>query len=364
MRILIFLKITLNRIDYFLINSRALCPVYIFERLKIMFTFFIKRLMQLLLVMLAISFIAFAIQSKLGDPVSQLTGMMTSAEEKALLREELGLNDPFLLQYYRYLSGIITAGDFGESYFLKRPTIELIFNALPATLELVIASSLIVIGLSIPLGIYAAINPRNWITKIIMGISTVGISIPVFLTAILLLAIFSQWLGWLPAYGRGETLSLFNGAWHSGLLTVDGLKHLILPAIALSTIMLPLFIRLVRSEMMESLGQEYIRFARAKGLPKRKIYYHHALKNTLLPVITVGGVQLGTMIAYTILTERVFEWPGMGNLFLEAVNRADIPLITTYIVFVGFVFVLTNTIVDLIYGWIDPRVSIGEGKSS
>lgn len=328
-----------------------------------MLTFLLKRLAQLLIVMLAISFIAFAIQSKLGDPVAQMSGMMTSNAEKELLRERMGLNDPFLTQYGRYLSNIVTAGDFGDSYFLKRPTLELILQALPATLELVLASSFIVIGLSIPLGIYAAIHPRNWLTKIIMGISTVGISIPVFLTAILLLFVFSQWLGWLPSYGRGETVAFFGGALSLGILTWDGFLHLILPAIALSTIMLPLFIRLVRSEMMESLGQEYIRFARAKGLPKRKIYYRHALKNTMLPVITVGGVQLGTMIAYTILTERVFEWPGMGNLFLEAINRADIPLITTYIVFVGFIFVMTNTIVDLIYGLIDPRVSIGGGKA-
>lgn len=326
-----------------------------------MFTFLLKRIGQLLIVMIAISFIAFAIQSNIGDPVNQMTSLTTSAAEKAALREKLGLNDPFLVQYWRYLSGIVTQGDFGTSYFFKQPTINIILEKLPATLELVIASSIIVIGLSIPLGIYAAIHPRNWLTKIIMGISTVGISIPVFLTAILLLFVFSQWLGWLPSYGRGEVTTI-HGNWTTGLLTIDGIKHLILPAIALSTIMLPLFIRLVRSEMMESLAQEYIRFARAKGLRNRTIYYKHALKNTMLPVITVGGVQLGTMIAYTILTETVFQWPGMGNMFLEAVNRADIPLITTYIVFVGFVFVVTNTLVDIIYGFIDPRVTVSGTK--
>ena len=321
-----------------------------------MLTFLLKRLGQLVLVMLVISFIAFLIQSQLGDPVSQMSGMMTSPAERARLRHSLGLDDPFFVQYARYLGNALH-GDFGTSYFFKRPTIEIILEKLPATLELVLVAALIVIGLSIPLGIYAAIHPRSPITRLIMGVSTLGISIPVFLTAILLLLVFSQSLGVLPSYGRGEVVSL--GGWYStGFLTVDGLQHLILPAISLSSIMLPLFIRLVRSEMMESLGQEYIRFARAKGLKKNTIYYKHALKNAMLPLITVGGVQIGIALAYTILTESVFQWPGVGFMFLEAVNRADIPLLTTYIVFVGFVFVLTNTVVDLLYGILDPRVNV------
>lgn len=326
-----------------------------------MLTFLIKRIFQLIIVMLVISFIAFAVQSKLGDPVAQMTAMSASAEEKAALREHLGLNEPFLVQYGHYLKNALH-GDFGTSYFFKRPTIDIILEKLPATVELVIVSALIVFGLSIPLGIYTAIHPRNWLTKIIMGVSTIGISIPVFLTAILLLYVFSQTLHWLPSYGRGEVVEFQY--WSTGLLTWDGFLHLILPAIALSSIMLPLFIRLIRAEMMESLGQEYIRFARAKGLSKREIRYKHALRNTMLPVITVGGVQVGMMLAYTILTETVFQWPGMGLMFLEAVNRADIPLLTTYIVFVGFIFVVTNTIVDLIYGLIDPRVNLSGGKKS
>ena len=326
-----------------------------------MLIFLLKRLGQLLLVMLVISFIAFLIQSQFGDPVSQMSGMMTSAAERARLRHSLGLDDPFLVQYARYLGNVLH-GDFGTSYFFKRPTADIILEKLPATLELVLASALIVIGLSVPLGIYAAIHPRSVLTRVIMGVSTLGISIPVFLTAILLLFVFSQTLGWLPSYGRGEVVLL--GGWYStGLLSVDGLQHLVLPAISLSSIMLPLFIRLVRGEMMESLGQEYILFARAKGLKNATIYYKHALKNTMLPVITVGGVQIGIALAYTILTESVFQWPGMGFMFLEAVNRADIPLLTTYIVFVGFVFVFTNTVVDLLYGFLDPRVNlVGEKK--
>lgn len=324
-----------------------------------MITFLLKRLSQVIIVMFAISMIAFAVQSKLGDPVSEMVAISASAQEKAAVREELGLNDPFIVQYGRFVKNALH-GDFGTSYFYKRPTVDIILEKLPATLELVFVSSLIIIFLSIPLGIYAAIHPRNWITKLIMGISILGISIPVFLTAILLLFLFSQELGWLPSFGRGQTVDILG--WHSGLLTLDGIKHIILPSIALSSVMLPLFIRLVRSEMMETLGSEYIRFARAKGLSNRVIWYKHALKNTMLPVITVGGVQLGLMVAYTLLTETVFQWPGVGFMFLEAVNRADIPLITTYIIFVGFIFVLTNTAIDIIYGLIDPRVNVVGGK--
>lgn len=324
-----------------------------------MISFLFKRLSQVIIVMLAISLIAFAVQSKLGDPVAEMVSITASVQEKEKVREELGLNDAFVVQYSRFIKNALH-GDFGNSYFYKRSTADVILEKLPATLELVLASSLIIIFLSIPLGIYVAIHPRNWITKCIMGISIIGISVPVFLTAILLLFLFSQYLGWLPSYGRGETLNLLG--WESGLFTIDGLKHLILPSIALSSIMLPLFIRLVRSEMLEALGTEYIRFAHAKGLSNRVIWYKHALKNTMLPVITVGGVQLGIMVAYTLLTETVFQWPGVGFMFLEAINRADIPLITTYIIFVGFIFVLTNTFIDIIYGFIDPRVNVVGGK--
>ena len=324
-----------------------------------MISFLLKRLSQVIIVMLAISVIAFAVQSKLGDPVAEMVSITASAQEKATVREELGLNDPFVVQYGRFIKNAVH-GDFGTSYFYKRPTADIILEKLPATLELVIIASLIIIFASIPLGVYTAIHPRNWITKCIMGISIIGISVPVFLTAILLLFFFSQYLGWLPSYGRGDTINLLG--WESGLFTLDGIRHLILPAVALSSIMLPLFIRLVRSEMLEALGSEYIRFTHAKGLPNRVIWYKHALKNTMLPVITVGGVQLGLMVAYTLLTETVFQWPGVGFMFLEAVNRADIPLITTYIIFVGFIFVLTNTLIDILYGFIDPRVNVIGGN--
>jgi len=325
-----------------------------------MIAFLTRRFAQALVVMLVISLISFSIQDNLGDPLREMVGQSVSEAERQEMRKEMGLNDPFLEQYWRFLKKAVQ-GDLGNSYFFKRPALDVIMEKLPATLELVLGATLIILLFSIPTGIYCAINPRSWFTKLMMGISIVGISIPVFLTAIMLIYLFSITLGWLPSFGRGETVML--GGWETGLLTRDGLMHLILPSIALSSIMLPLFIRLIRSEMMEMLEQEYIRFAWAKGLRRRRIWFLHALKNTLLPVITVGGVQIGTMIAYTILTETVFQWPGMGFLFLEAVNRVDTPLIIAYLIVVGLIFVVTNTLVDLIYGLVNPTVKLAGGQT-
>ncbi len=325
-----------------------------------MIAFLVRRILQAAVVMLVISLISFSIQDNLGDPLREMVGMSVSEAERDKLREEMGLNDPFMTQYFRFLKNALQ-GDLGNSYFFKKPAVDVILEKLPATLELVMGASLIIFLFSIPIGVYCAIRPNSWITRIFMGLSIVGISVPVFLTAIMLIYLFAIHLGMLPSYGRGETVML--GFWETGLLTKDGLLHLILPSIALSSIMLPLFIRLIRSEMMECLEQEYIRFARAKGLSNRRIWFLHAFKNTLLPVITVGGVQIGTMIAYTILTETVFQWPGMGFLFLEAVNRVDTPLIIAYLIIVGLIFVVTNTVVDLIYGFVNPTVKIvGSGK--
>ncbi len=324
-----------------------------------MLSFLVKRLYQALIVMFVISVVAFAIQDNLGDPLRELVGQSVSEAERQVLRDKLGLNDPFVTKYVRFIGNAVQ-GDLGDSYFFKRPAIEVIFDKLIATLELVFGASVIIVTLSIPLGVYSAIHPKSFLTKVIMAFSSIGISVPVFLTAIMLVYIFSIELGWLPSYGRGETINILG--WDSGYFTLDGLAHLILPSIALASIMLPLFIRLVRSEMLEVLGSEYIKFAKAKGLSLRKIYYQHALKNTMLPVLTVGGVQIGTMVAYTILTETVFQWPGTGFLFLEAINRVDTPLITAYVIFVGLIFVVTNTVVDLLYGLINPTVNLtGKG---
>ena len=312
--------------------------------------------------MLVISVLSFAIQDQLGDPLRELLGQSVSEEIRDQLREEMGLNDPFLVQYWRFLKKAVH-GDLGVSYFFKRPALDVILDKLPATIDLVIAATFWILLFSIPVGIFAAIQPRHWFSKVAMGVSILGISVPVFLTAIFLIYLFAVELGWLPSYGRGETVAIL-GKWKTSLLTLDGLKHILLPSISLASVILPLFVRMIRSEMMETLETEYVKYAWAKGLPKRRIWMVHAFKNTLLPVITVGGVQLGIMVAYTILTETVFQWPGMGFMFLEAIHRVDTPLIVAYLIMVGLIFVVTNTVVDIIYGMVNPMVKIiGQGSS-
>ena len=327
-----------------------------------MFAFLVRRFGQAVIVMLVISVLSFAIQDQLGDPLRELLGQSVSEEIRNQLREEMGLNDPFLVQYWRFLKKAVH-GDLGVSYFFKRPALDVILDKLPATIDLVIAATFWILLFSIPVGIFAAIQPRHWFSKVAMGVSILGISVPVFLTAIFLIYLFAVELGWLPSYGRGETVAIL-GKWKSSLFTLDGLKHILLPSISLASVILPLFVRMIRSEMMETLETEYVKFAWAKGLPKRRIWMVHAFKNTLLPVITVGGVQLGIMVAYTILTETVFQWPGMGFMFLEAIHRVDTPLIVAYLIMVGLIFVVTNTVVDIIYGMVNPMVKIiGQGSS-
>ena len=309
-----------------------------------MFAFIVRRILQAIVVMLIISFIGFALKQNVGDPVRELTGISVSAAERDAIREKLGLNDPFLVQYGRFLRGAMH-GDIGQSFFYKKPAMEVILSKAPATLELVLVCSFLIVVLSIPMGIYSAIYPKRLLSRLIMGLSTIGVSVPIFLIAILLIYVFAIELNWLPSYGRGETVNVWG--WESGLLTADGLRHLILPATALTALMLPLFVRLIRSEMMEVLESEYVKFAWAKGLPRVRIWFVHAFKNTLLPVITVGGVQIGTMIAFTILTETVFQWGGLGFLFLEAVERADTSLLVAYLIFVGVVYGLVNPMVRI-----------------
>ncbi|QEA39967.1 ABC transporter permease [Pistricoccus aurantiacus] len=343
-----------------------------------MIAFLIKRLFHALLVMFVISLISFAIQENLGDPIQQMVGQSVPESEREALREELGLNDPFFVQYLRFARNALQF-DFGYSYVFHEPTTEVILRHLPATLELVAATTLLIVLFSVPIGVYSAIKPRAWLSRFFMSVSIIGISIPVFLTAIVLIQIFAigvtftpfpqgvAWGAWLngllsteggmPAYGRGPVEHVF-GTWYTNFASFDALTYLVLPAFSLASIMLPLFIRLIRAEMLEVLQSDYIRFARAKGIAPRRIYFLHALKNTMLPVITVGGVQIGTLVAYTILTETVFQWPGMGLMFLDAIERSDIPLIVTYLMIVGLIFVITNTLVDLIYGLINPTVKL------
>ncbi len=306
--------------------------------------------------MIVISLIGFSIKYAFGDPVRDIVGIQVSQAEREALREKLGLNDPFLVQWGRFMKNAVQ-GDLGRSFFFKKQATEVILKKAPATLELVFVSALIILFVSVPVGIYAAVKPKTLLARALMGLSVVGVSIPVFLTAIMLIYLFAVELHWLPSYGRGQTVEIW-GFWDSGLLTKDGLLHLILPSLALSSIMLPLFIRLIRAEMKEVLEMDYIKFARAKGLKNNRVLYVHAFKNTLLPVITVGGVQLGTMIAFTILTETVFQWQGMGFMFLESIERSDTSLMVAYLVFVGAVFVVVNTMVDIIYGIVNPMVRI------
>jgi peptide/nickel transport system permease protein len=315
--------------------------------------------LQALLVMLAIATVAFAVQQSLGDPLRELVGERVPEAERARLKEQLGLDAPWPVQLARYVGRAATR-DLGQSYIYKRPTLQVVLAKFPASFELVLAASAIVFLISLPAGIYCAVRPNAVLARFILGASVLGISVPVFLTGILLVAVFSVWLGWLPAFGRGDTVSI--AGWETGLLTADGWKHLILPALTLSSIMLPLFIRLVRGAMRDQLGTDYVRTAQAKGAAPLRVWLNHALRNALLPIVALGGLQLGNLLAYTLLTETVFQWPGMGFLFLEAVTRADIPLITTYLVAVGFLFVVTNTIVDLVSLWLDPRVSL-EGRA-
>jgi peptide/nickel transport system permease protein len=320
-----------------------------------MFAFIVRRLAQAVFVMLVISLVGFSIKNNIGDPVRDIVGERVTPAEREAIRDKLGLNDPFVIQYVQFIKNAVQ-GDLGLSFFHKKPALEVILSKAPATLELVFATTLILIFISFPVGVYTAIRPANWFSRFTMSFSTLGVSIPVFLTAIILIYIFSVELHWLPSYGRGETITIYG--WESGFFTKDGLLHLILPSISLSSIMMPLFIRLIRSEMMEVLETEYVKFAWAKGLKRRRIWLIHAFKNTLLPVITVLGVQIGIMFAFTILTETVFQWQGMGFMFLEAVERSDTSLLVAYLVVVGVIFVVVNTIVDVIYGFVNPKIRI------
>ena len=321
-----------------------------------MLSFLARRLVQAILVLLTISLVSFVVQGKLGDPTQQLAGQSVTPTERAELRQNLGLDDPLLAQYGRFLKNALH-GDFGESYYYKQPTLTVILDKMPATIELAFCALLLVLLISIPSGMFAAIHPKHPFSKVILFVSTLGLSVPIFIVAIFLVYFISVEWQWLPSFGRGETQHVF-GFWHSGLVTQDGLAHLLLPSVSLAFVLTPVFVRLIRAEMIDVLQSDYVRFAWAKGISAPRIYFVHALKNTMLPVITVGGIQAGTLVAYTMITETIFQWPGMGYMFMDAVTRVDAPLISAYLMVVGAIFVITNTLVDLVYGLINPRVRI------
>jgi peptide/nickel transport system permease protein len=320
-----------------------------------MLAFTIRRLLEMLVVMLTVALLAFVLFRYVGDPVTQMVGQDTSLEDRLRLRQELGLDDPVLLQFARFV-GNAARFEFGISYQVKQPVTRLIAERLPATVELALAAALFAAALGIPMGVYTGIHRDSWLSKIFLSVSLIGISLPTFLIGILLIYVFSVWLNLLPSFGRGDTVTI--GFWRTGLLTASGLKALILPAVTLGLFQMTLVTRLVRAEMLEVLRTDYIKFARARGLPERAINFGHALKNTLVPVITVIGLQLGAIIAFAIITETVFQWPGMGLMFIQAVQHADIPVMAAYLLLVAFLFVLINFIVDLIYVRIDPRIRI------
>ena len=320
-----------------------------------MLAFAIRRLIEALVVMVTVALLAFVLFRYVGDPVNQIVSQDTSLEDRLKLRQDLGLDDPVPVQFGRFVASAVTL-DFGISYQMKQPVISIIADRFPATVELALAAALLAVALGIPMGVYTGIHRDSWLSKAFLTVSLVGISLPTFLIGILLIYIFSVWLHLLPSFGRGEVLTL--GFWRTGLLTVSGLKALILPAITLGLFQMTLVTRLVRAEMLEVLRTDYIKFARARGLSERAINFGHALKNTLVPVVTVIGLQLGSIIAFAIITETVFQWPGMGLMFIQAVQHADIPVMAAYLMLVAFLFVLINFIVDLVYVRIDPRIRI------
>jgi peptide/nickel transport system permease protein len=320
-----------------------------------MLAFAIRRLFEAAIVMLTVALLAFVLFRFVGDPINQMVGQDTSLEDRLRLREELGLNDPVAVQFVRFVASAVRF-DFGISYQMKQPVTAIIAERAPATIELALVAALFAVSLGIPMGVYTGIHRESWLSKVFLTVSLIGVSLPTFLIGIFLIYVFAVKLGVLPSFGRGEVVRL--GFWHTGLLTASGLKALILPAITLGLFQMTLVTRLVRAEMLEVLRTDYIKFARARGLTQRAINFGHALKNTLVPVITVIGLQLGAVIAFAIITETVFQWPGMGLMFIQAVQNADIPVMAAYLLLVAFLFVLINFLVDLIYVRVDPRIRI------
>jgi peptide/nickel transport system permease protein len=320
-----------------------------------MLAFIIRRLLQAIVVMLTVALIAFTLFRFVGDPINMMVGIETTAEERAQLRQDLGLNDPVYVQFTRFVWDAARL-KFGNSYQFKTPVIDLIADRLPATLELAFASALFSLLVGIPMGVYTALHRRSILSNVFLATSLIGVSLPTFLIGILLIFLFPVTLHILPSFGRGEVVRI--GFWTTGLLTASGLKALVLPAVTLGLFQMTLIMRLVRGEMMEVLRADYIKFARARGLTDRAVNFGHALKNTLVPVMTIAGLQLGSIIAFALITESVFQWPGMGLLFLKAVQNVDIPIMSAYLLLVAFIFVTINLTVDLLYAVVDPRIRI------
>ncbi|MFK7856522.1 MAG: ABC transporter permease [Granulosicoccus sp.] len=321
-----------------------------------MLSYIIRRLAQSILVMAAVSLISFSLFNFVGDPVNNMVGQEATREDRIQIRQELGLDDPIFTQYVHFIGNALK-GDFGLSYRIKRPVSELIKERLPATLELVLVSAIIALVVGISAGVYTGINRNGWLSKSVLSTSLVGVSLPTFIIGIALIYLFAVTLRWLPSSGRAGVVDL--GWWKTSFLSVDGWRSIILPAITLSLFQLTMILRLVRAEMLEVMQADYIKFARARGLSERSINFVHALKNTLVPVITIIGLNIGGLIAFSVITETVFQWPGTGLMFIQAVDFADVPIMAAYLCFVALIFVAVNLVVDLLYVVIDPRIRIG-----
>jgi len=322
--------------------------------------FILRRLLASIGVLIAVGLIAFAMFRYVGDPVNQMVGIETSAAERAQLTHQLGLDQPAIVQAARFLINAARL-NFGVSYQFKQPVADLIAARAPATLELALVASILSLAAGVPMGVYAALRRDSALTRLFQALSLIGISLPTFLIGVLMIYLFAVTLRWLPSFGRGDVVRI--GWWTTGLLTVSGLKSLIMPSITLALFQMTLIMRLVRAEMLEVLRSDYIRFARARGLSERAIHFRHALKNTLIPVITVVGLQLGSIVAFSIITETVFAWPGMGQLFLQSIQNVDIPIMAAYLLLIATLFVVINFIVDLIYVLVDPRLRVHLGRA-
>jgi peptide/nickel transport system permease protein len=320
-----------------------------------MFAFVIRRLLQAVLVLVAVAFISFLLFQYVGDPVVFLLGQDARPDQIRELRSALGLDKPFFVQFWHFLVHA-AQGEFGLSLRQGAKVSRLIAERFPATLELSLVAAVLALVVGVPMGVYAALRRGSFLSQVFMGLSLLGVSLPTFLIGILLILVFSVQLGWFPSFGRGDVVQL--GWWSSGLLTQGGWHHVVLPAITLAIFQLTLIMRLVRAEMLEVLRTDYIKFARARGLSDRAIHFGHALKNTLVPVMTITGLQLGSLIAFAIITETVFQWPGMGLLFIQAVTFADIPVMAAYLCLIALIFVVINLVIDVLYTLIDPRITV------
>ncbi len=318
-----------------------------------MFAFVLRRLIQAAVVMTVVALIAFMLFQYVGDPVVFLLGQDATPAQMTQLRSDLGLDRPFIVQFWHFLMNAVQ-GEFGLSLRQGAKVSRLIAERFPATLELAAVAALMALLIGIPMGVYSALRRGSFLSQVFMTVSLLGVSLPTFLIGILLILVFAVGLGWFPSFGRGETVQV--GWWSTGLFKADGWHHIVLPAITLAIFQLTLIMRLVRAEMLEVLRTDYIKFARARGLPNRVIHFGHALRNTLVPVMTITGLQLGGLIAFAIITETVFQWPGMGLLFIQAVTFADIPVMAAYLCLIALIFVVINLVVDLLYFAVDPRL--------